>query len=235
MRWWDGVTPALARSLRVVRIDLLGHGGSEKPRDGYSMRSQADLVAEALGELKLAPAAIVGHSMGGAVATALAERHRALVSRVMLIGTPADGDDAGELGLLQRAAFWPVVGHANHRFTDERVARWALERGFAPSFEPPRRLARDIFERTTWSAFRGSARALGDYWDERPLDERLRRARVPLTVVLGEEEGHTRRSVPRYNGVPGARTVVMGGLDHSPMVESPARTAPLLEAFAHGH
>ena len=34
LRWWDRVTPALAREHRVIRIDLLGHGGSEKPRDG---------------------------------------------------------------------------------------------------------------------------------------------------------------------------------------------------------
>src|SRR6476469_9806770 len=29
--WWDGVVPRLERSHRVVAIDLLGHGGSEKP------------------------------------------------------------------------------------------------------------------------------------------------------------------------------------------------------------
>jgi pimeloyl-ACP methyl ester carboxylesterase len=233
MRWWDGVTPALARSLRVVRIDLLGHGGSEKPRDGYSMESQADLVAEVLREYELTPAAVVGHSMGGAVATALTERHRALVSRVMLIGTAVDreGDDPGPVAM---AAFLPVIGHLNDRTISEDLARWAVERGFAPEFDPPRHLARDVFERTTWRAFKGSGEALADYWDERPLDERLRRARVPLTVVLGEEERHTERSVGRYNRVPRARTVVMAGLDHSPMVESPARTAPLIEAFAHG-
>nr|WP_259670841.1 alpha/beta fold hydrolase [Streptomyces sp. ID38640] len=36
--WWDPVLPAL-RDLRVVRVDLLGHGGSAKPADGYGTRS----------------------------------------------------------------------------------------------------------------------------------------------------------------------------------------------------
>ena len=233
MRWWDSVTPALARSLRVVRIDLLGHGGSEKPRDGYSMESQADLVAQLIGELRLERPAVVGHSMGGIVATALAERHRALVSRVMLIGTDVDGEGS-ESGLLAQAAFWPVVGQLNERTVSERLVRWTVERGFAPRFEPPRHLVRDIFERTTWRAFKGSGEAIADYWEELSLDERLRRARVPVTVVLGEEERHANRSVRRYNRVPGARTVVMGGLDHTPMVESPGRTAPLIEAFGLG-
>jgi pimeloyl-ACP methyl ester carboxylesterase len=234
MRWWDAVTPALARSLRVVRIDLLGHGGSEKPRHGYSIENQAELVAQAMREAGVRRAAVVGHSMGGMVGTALAERHRPMVTRLMLIGTAADGDDA-PAGLLDRAAFWPVVGHANDRLVSERAARWAVERGFAPEFDPPRRLARDIFGRTTWNAFKDSGEAIGRFWDEAPLHERLARAgRVPVTVLLGEEERHTRRSVPLYNSIPSARTVVMQGLDHSPQVEAPDRTAPLIEAFARG-
>src|SRR6188474_3018319 len=39
--WWDGVVPALARDHHVIRVDLLGHGGSEKPREGYGMESRA--------------------------------------------------------------------------------------------------------------------------------------------------------------------------------------------------
>ena len=231
MRWWAGVAPRL-RGLRVVRLDLLGHGGSEKPRQGYSMENQAEVVAQALRALGIRRAPVVGHSMGGIVATALVERHREMVERVMMIGTPADGDTEGDL--LARAAFWPVVGHANDRLVSERTVRWVVEQGFAPGFDAPGELSRDIFERTTFNAFRDSGRAAGDYWDERPLDERLAGAGLPLTVLLGEEEGHTRESVRRFNRVPGARTVVLEGLDHSPQVESPGRTAPLIEAFALG-
>src|SRR5262245_42741951 len=45
INWWDGMIPRLARNHRVVAIDLLGHGGSEKPSSGYAIESQADLVA----------------------------------------------------------------------------------------------------------------------------------------------------------------------------------------------
>ena len=51
MRWWDKVAPLLSERHRVIRIDLLGHGGSEKPAEGYEVDGQADLVAEALSEL----------------------------------------------------------------------------------------------------------------------------------------------------------------------------------------
>jgi pimeloyl-ACP methyl ester carboxylesterase len=232
MRWWDEVTPALARNLRVVRIDLLGHGGSEKPRDGYSMEDQADLVAEAMRALRLDHAPVVGHSMGGMVGTTLVERHPELVERLMLIGTAVDDED-NELGLIARAAFWPVVGHANDWLVDERLVRWTVEQGFAPEFDPPERLARDIFERTTWSAFKGSADALLDYWRERPLHERLFDRGVPVMVLLGGAERHAARSERLYRSR-GAETVVLRGLDHTPQVEAPDLTAPNITAFAIG-
>jgi pimeloyl-ACP methyl ester carboxylesterase len=233
MRWFDDVTPALARDLRVVRIDLLGHGGSEKPRDGYSMENQADIVAQAMERLGIPRAPIVGHSMGGIVGTALVERHPEVVSRLMMIGTPPD-DESLEGGLLAHAAYFPVIGHANDTLIREELVRWTVEAGFAPEFDPPEELAKDIFGRTTWSAFNGSSDGLNDYWDDGPLHERLADENVPVTVILGQEESHQKRSVVLYNRIPGARTVVMEGLDHSPQVESPLRTAPLIAAFAHG-
>src|SRR5919109_2772177 len=51
VHWWGPVAERLAPRFHVIRVDLLGHGGSEKPRKGYSMENQAALVAEALGEL----------------------------------------------------------------------------------------------------------------------------------------------------------------------------------------
>src|SRR5918997_6794259 len=109
LRWWDRVTPALARENRVIRIDLLGHGGSEKPRDGYSMEEQGDLVAQALEELGIRRAAVVGHSMGGQVVTALTERHRELVDRLMVIGTGPE-NRFNKNRFTQRIATMPVIG-----------------------------------------------------------------------------------------------------------------------------
>ena len=81
--------PLLDREHRVVAVDLLGHGGSEKPDSGYSIPNQADLVAEALERLGVRHAEVVGHSLGGGVATALAERSPELVETVVIIDTRA--------------------------------------------------------------------------------------------------------------------------------------------------
>jgi pimeloyl-ACP methyl ester carboxylesterase len=80
LRWWQPSVSALARSHRVVRIDLLGHGGSAKPRDGYSMSEQARLVDGVMRILGVRRAIVAGHSMGAAVAIALAESDPPLVA-----------------------------------------------------------------------------------------------------------------------------------------------------------
>ncbi|HEU4980828.1 MAG TPA: alpha/beta fold hydrolase, partial [Solirubrobacterales bacterium] len=90
MNWWDDVGPLLARDHRVIRVDLLGHGGSDKPGSGYSIPDQASAVAEALAALGVSGATVVGHSLGGTVATAIAEQSPQLASRVVIIDQATD-------------------------------------------------------------------------------------------------------------------------------------------------
>src|SRR5690349_10069435 len=90
MDWWDGMLPLLERRHRVVAVDLLGHGGSEKPGSGYTPERQAMAVAEALERLGVDRATVVGHSLGGSVTVALAQNDPRLVSRAVIIDMPPD-------------------------------------------------------------------------------------------------------------------------------------------------
>jgi hypothetical protein len=56
---------------------------------------------------------------------------------------------------------------------------------------------------------------------------------VPMTVLLGEREGHAVRSAALYREV-GARVIVLDGLDHTPHVEAPGRTGSLMAEFVRG-
>src|SRR6516162_3081878 len=60
--WWDPVVPILARDFRVVRVDLLGHGKSPSPRDGYDTATQASNIAAAVDALGVSRFSMVGHS-----------------------------------------------------------------------------------------------------------------------------------------------------------------------------
>ena len=187
MRWWDRVVPALARGRRVIRVDLLGHGGSAKPRDGYSMEHQADLVAAALRRLGVRRAIVIGHSMGGIVGTAMIERHPGLVTRMMTIGTPPDADSSKSTGPTQRIAFAPVIGPTVRRLASDDQVRAELERAFIPRVDVPQAFVDDI-RRTTFTSFRKSGLEAHDYREDRPLLQRLADAGVPLTAVDGSRD-----------------------------------------------
>ncbi len=232
--WWDRMMPRLARRHRVVAVDLLGHGGSEKPSSGYSIENQADLVAEALGRLGVRDATVVGHSLGGTVTVALAERSPQLVDRIVILDTGPTHEE-GDLGLIARLAFTPVVGDALWRISPDFAVRKGLEVAFAPGFDVPDEFVEDV-NRMTYNAYDQAASASEDFGKERPLDRRVGATGKPLLVVMGAEEqiidDPARRLAEYRAGVPGARTELLPGVGHSPNVEAPARTAALVLAFA---
>jgi pimeloyl-ACP methyl ester carboxylesterase len=233
INWWDELTPLLERAgHRVIAIDLLGHGGSEKPQSGYSMENQAQLVAGALSQLGVEGATVVGHSLGGTVAVALAEQSSELVDRLVIVDQAPD-NSFGDLNLLAKAAFTPVIGEAMQRITPDFAIRDGLGQAFAPGFDVPDQFVED-FKRMTYTSFDHSAGEEEVYTDEEPLDQRIRSAFVPLLVIFGSEDQiyDAREALSAYADVPGAQTQLVQGAGHSPNVETPARTAALILAFA---
>jgi pimeloyl-ACP methyl ester carboxylesterase len=233
INWWDRITPLLARHHRVIRIDLLGHGGSEKPSGGYSMENQARLVALVLGRLGVRKATVVGHSMGANVAVALAQESRQLVRRLVIVDQPPT-TDLGHVDFITKLSIKPVIGEAMKRTAPDFMIRDGLGQAFAPGFDVPDPFVDDL-KGMTYTAYRNSANADSDFLDARPLDERVASARVPLLVILGSRDQivDVDGSLKAYrDGVPGAETHVVQGAGHSPQVEKPQETAKLILAFA---
>lgn len=82
-RNWGGIQKRLATRHRVLAMDLRNHG--ESPRaEGMNHAATAGDVAETLRHRGIPRAAVVGHSLGGKVAMALALRHGELVSRLVV-------------------------------------------------------------------------------------------------------------------------------------------------------
>ncbi|MVM28680.1 alpha/beta fold hydrolase [Spirosoma sp. HMF4905] len=86
---WQAVMSQLAGQYRCLAIDLRGHGDSEAPATGYSVYNMADDVLEVLKTMDVQDFVVVGHSMGGKVALALASQQPAgLQSLILLSPSP---------------------------------------------------------------------------------------------------------------------------------------------------
>jgi pimeloyl-ACP methyl ester carboxylesterase len=242
MHWWDRLAPLLERDHRVIRVDLLGHGGSDKPGAGYAIDDQATAVAEALAKLGIVNATVVGHSLGGSVATALAQRSPQLASRVVIIDqAPADGYE--HESLAQHLSYWPIVGPAVDRLTQvspKSVVRDQFDIAFAAGydissgFDNPDQPVDDL-RAMTYTSYNDTSDEERNFVDEQPLDQRLAASHVPVLVIFGAEDQiyDAQAAVARYRqNVPGVQAHLIPGAGHSPNVEKPDLVAPLILAFA---
>jgi pyruvate dehydrogenase E2 component (dihydrolipoamide acetyltransferase) len=116
---WMFTQPALAEGRRTIALDLPGHGGSTKDPGAGDVDSMTGAVEAALGELGIERVHLVGHSMGGAVAAALALRKPDRVATLTLIA-------AAGLGPEINAAFIDGFVRAARRKEVEAVLRFLV-------------------------------------------------------------------------------------------------------------
>jgi pimeloyl-ACP methyl ester carboxylesterase len=191
---WSWQIPTLLDlGFRVVAVDHRGHGRSSAPDTDYRPEALADDAAALLRHLEVAPAVVIGHSLGTIVTSALAVRHPELVQAIVLVDpvyqqNPADMVPALEAirGPLPREA--TVMLFRSAFYTPETPAHlpvWHERRVLGT----PEHVVRDVF--------------LGLYGHDEGLGllpvsrEYLRRRAVPrLAVYASEEATFLERELP---------------------------------------
>jgi pimeloyl-ACP methyl ester carboxylesterase len=233
IRWWEKLEPLLLAggNRRVVSIDLPGHGGSEKAKDGYKPQEQADLIAAALREVGVQQALLVGQSLGGAIATTVAERHGDLVRGVVVMDTPPRGEYR-DLPAVQKLATAPVIGQASWQVMTDGMIRDGQADAFADGDVPDQFV--DDLRDMTYTSFKDIPSEMSDYIDEIPLDDRLAELDLPLLVIFGSEDTVVKppdEAADEFRDIPGSRVVMLKGVGHTPQWEAPAKSALLIRAF----
>ena len=92
---WDDFVPLLKDKVRVVTLDLPGHGVSVVKDEPHTMEYLADCVAGAMEALGIKRYSVVGHSMGGYVSLAMCEKYADRLDSVTLLhsSTAADSEE----------------------------------------------------------------------------------------------------------------------------------------------
>ena len=233
LRVWDAIAPALSAGRRVIRLDLPGHGASDKPDVAYGVPLGVRAARAVLDDLGLERASVVGNSLGGAVALALVRDHPERVERLVLIDALGGGPVPGLFAWGITTYFTGPLFHA----VDDGLVTWFAD---AFVFEESGRwtdafLAQLLSERAGpdgWRFSRAVARYLraATEFDATPW---LGAIAAPTLVVWGEGdivigEGAGERLA---RGIPGARLAVLEDCGHMPEVDCPGALRPLLEAF----
>jgi pimeloyl-ACP methyl ester carboxylesterase len=222
--WDKAIGPLAAHGLRVLAIDLLGHGRSDKPRGGYTLDDFADQLDELFEVLELPSATLCGHSLGGAVAVHFGYHHPKRVRRLVLVSA---GGLGREVHPVLRAAALPIA---------PRVLGWAMRPRMQSVYRNPRlhrllrltpdnlvnltRAGRALGDEAGRSAFFAALRAVIEPSGQRGsfLEMRYLAEQVPTLVVWSEGDGviPVAHAHATREHLPGCALVVFAGGGHEP-------------------
>jgi len=232
------VEPLAAAGYRVMAVDLPGFGYSDKP-GGYSLESYVAFVRAWLDLHCIERAAIVGNSMGGAIAAAVAGLAPERTGALVLVDPGGFGREV--TWALRLAGLRLVRSALNLRLTPRRV-RHALRFVYADSSliddEEVARIvelselpgSRQAFLEIAHKAigFRGLRDGLG-------LGDIPAEITAPALVVWGDRDrvipvSHAERA---HQAIPGSQLVIFDNCGHCPQLEVPERFARTVIDFLH--
>lgn len=223
-RMWRSTAASLSPRYRVISVDLGGFGGSLRA-GAASLADFADDAAAVLDAVGAPMAAVVGLSMGGYVALALAGHHPARLAALVLADTRAGADaDAVRRGRDEGIA--TVGAHGVEAF----VAPMA-DRLLAPSASPS--LRAEVLAMMKSQSAPAIAHALAALRDRPDRSRELASIGCPALVLVGAEDRLTPPSEARAMAaqVPGARFVELAGAGHLSCLEAPGAFEAALAEF----
>jgi len=100
---WNAFLPVLSKRNRVIVIDLLGHGKSDCVGYVHSMELFAETVTAVFKELRIRKVSVIGHSLGGYVALAFAEKHPEKIRSLCLLNSTSNADNEERIEIRTRA------------------------------------------------------------------------------------------------------------------------------------
>jgi pimeloyl-ACP methyl ester carboxylesterase len=238
---WDKVIPPLAKRFTVLAPDLLGHGGSAKPRGDYSLGAYASGVRDLLVTLGHERATFVGHSLGGGVAMQLAYQFPERAERLVLVDSGGLGK---EVNLLLRAATLPGSEFVLPLLTHPRLlgAGAAIDSfltklglGFNTDIAEMARGHASLSDHEARAAFIHTLRTIIDPGGQRvSATDRLYLARhVPFMLVWGARDPiiPIEHGIEAHDLVPNSRFEVFEAAGHFPQLDDPQHFAALIEDF----
>jgi len=226
---WALQVALLSKWFRVISYDLRGHGASEVDA-GFTLEDLARDVVALLDELNIEQAGVVGLSIGGMIAQALALQAPDRVAAIAVCSSGSDVSEAFRKTVPERIS--AVEAHGMESQTEPTLTRWftAGFRAHAPATLSW--VARQI-ETTSITGFIGCANVLVRL----ALTDRLGEIGVPVLVVSAEEDAGFPPAAGEalHARIRNSQFVVIPRAAHLANVEQPIRFTEAIVAFFREH
>jgi pimeloyl-ACP methyl ester carboxylesterase len=221
----------LDRGFRVVAVDQIGFGRSSKPLIPYTL-GDATLNTRALLEhLGISRAAIVGHSMGGIMATRFAFSYPEVASHLVLVNQIGMTD-----ARLQRPWRRLEDAYASNLERDYAAVRANFERYYVrwdPAADEYIRIHYGWTLSPEWPRLAMIRASLQQMMYAEPIVYDWPYIRVPTLVIGGREDGPNFPELAAIvaESIPGARLHLIPDIGHNPHLEAPELFRPPLIEF----
>ena len=220
---WSDTIALLSKTHRVLAVDQVGFGQSDKPFINYRIGTLVDFLEGFCKQLKIERASLIGHSTGGAIAASFALAYPEQVERLVLV-------DSGYGYALPKVPDSRLLGHTPGTLkiinpATREDARQLLALVVYDEQTVNSDAAVDqLFEGAVRSGYANQRFVESFARREDVLDDRLQAIKQPTLIVWGREDGINSLELgQRFNQeIPGSELVVIDKCGHNPNVEQPA-------------
>jgi len=226
---WQDFVPSLQSQYRVILLDLPGHGANTAAREDYSIESAANYVRETLQALQVNKFLLIGHSMGGYISMAFAEKYPELLTGVVLFHSSAlpDTDEKKE---NRNKTIQFIQKHGVNKFMDTFVVPLFYE-GNQHKQAAAIAFLTETGKKVAPTAVIGAVTAMRDRPDR---TEVLRQADFPFLFISGkQDQAVTLAQTLQQCHLPKiAYTLFLDQTGHVGMFERPVETLAAVRNFA---
>ena len=230
---WETLWAELGTGFRLVTLDLLGFGFSDKPYPhSYLINEQADIVEALVAELGLQQFHVLAHDYGDTVAQELLARQNALASPQWLSCCLLNGGlfpETHHARLIQKMMLTPL-GPLLTTLMKEKQLQRTMNKIFGPDSQPSAQLIHHFWEIISYNNGRRVLNKLINYIPQRILHRErwvaaLQNSVVPLGLINGAVDPVSgAHMVARFVEVVGdpAYLLSLPTIGHYPQIEAPA-------------
>jgi len=225
---WKNFARRLSDSFQVITIDLPGHGNSEQTGPVQSMDDMAEAVRRVLKTLEIKSCLVVGHSMGGYVALAFAEKYPRLLKGFVLFHSHAAADTPETrinrdrtINLVQKDHHGFIKNFIPDLFAIENVAQFRAEIEFL----------KELAEKTLKEGIIASLEGMKNRPDRQHV---LLHSKVPVLIILGKNDKRIPLEViiPQTLLPEHSEIILLDHVGHMGFIEASGKTFAALKGFA---